>query len=97
MSHLARDQSRKSAPSTAAAEPKRDKSIKYLYEESFFPCPTFWYGQYHVRVSNEYLEFGYALPCAQKRVKISDILKVTLLESQDPLCNWGGWGIRWMM
>ena len=68
-----------------------------LYEEEYCACPAFWFGAYHVRVTEDELNFGYTLPCAQKKVPISDILKVTLLEWQDPLCNWGGWGVRWMM
>lgn len=70
--------------------------MSILYEEEYCGA-SFWFGAYHVRVTEDELNFGYSLPCAQKAVAISDILKVTLLEWQDPLCNWGGWGIRWMM
>ena len=71
--------------------------MTYRYEEEFLSCPAFWFGFYHVRVTDTELSFGYSCGCAQKKVNISDIRKVTLLEWQDPFCNWGGWGIRWMM
>ena len=67
------------------------------YEEEYMSCPAFWLGMYHVRVTDTELNFGYTLGLCQKNVLISDIQKVTILEWQNPLCNWGGWGIRWMM
>ena len=72
-------------------------TMRVLYEEGFYSLPAFWYGFYHVRITDEELNFGFTFSCTQKRVALSEIRKVTHLDWQDPLCNWGGWGIRWMM
>ena len=57
----------------------------------FIPCVK----QYHVRLTKEgTLSFGYSAGCMQKEVKVSQILTVEVIDKIDPLCEWGGYGVK---